>query len=300
MCWRKVTTANETPAAEPRWRQRAGWYCQPMRVSTIALLLLLSGCAAWRSAPADNLDRTFSETRLRGDPSMILVRYDPGFAPANILVVRMPDGTLVICSSPYDTPATRALVQSLKRRFKPPQIVAINVHFHPDGTGGNEAYALEGVATYGSDLTAAALSRRGLQVWQETACAEPEAARARLESTAVVAARRTFPAQDGLKLTFGGESLHVIYPGPGHSPDNVVVYFPSRRVLFGGDLIRAANAGVGYQGDANLASWPASLRLIAALDFDEVVPGHGEPGGRELIAHTIDVVTRAAPPSVPN
>jgi metallo-beta-lactamase class B len=267
-----------------------------MRHFVTALLLLGAGCAGLDRARTDGLDRQFTEVTLPGDPGALVVQYNPGFAPANILVVRMPDGTLVLCSSPYDTVATRAMVRGLRQRFRPPRIVAINAHFHPDGTGGNEGYALEGVETYGSDLTAAALARRGSEVWQETARAAPPPARARLEATPRVAATRTFRAADGLRLSFGGESVQVIYPGAGHSPDNVVVYFPSRRLLFGGDLIRAARAGVGYRGDANLVLWRAAVRSLTTLPFDEVVPGHGESGGHELLDHTLKVVTNAVSP----
>src|SRR2546421_2003909 len=261
-----------------------------MRHLISALFLLGAGCSGLGRVRDDGLDREFAEETLAGDSSALVIQYDPGFAPANILAVRMPDGTLVLCSSPYDTVATRAMVRGLRQRFRPSRIVAINVHFHPDGTGGNQGYALEGVETYGSELTAAELARRGPAVWQETARVAPPRARARLEATPRISATKTFRAEDGLRLTFGGESVQVLYPGAGHSPDNVVVYFPSRRLLYGGDLIRAARAGVGFRGDANLAQWPAAVRSLAALSFEKVVPGHGKAGGRELLEHTLRVV----------
>jgi glyoxylase-like metal-dependent hydrolase (beta-lactamase superfamily II) len=239
------------------------------------------------------VERELSEQTLPGDVGL-LIEHNPGFAPANILVVRMPDGTLVLCSSPYDTEATRAMVQRLRRRFQPPRMVAINVHFHPDGAAGNAGYALEGVETYGSDLTAAALSRRGPEVWQETARAAGASARTRILNTPIVVAARAFHATEGLRLDFGGESVQVFYPGAGHSPDNAVVYFPSRRLLFGGDLIRAAQAGAGYRGDADLARWPAAVQTVSRFSFDVVIPGHGSPGGRELLAHTLRVVAEAS------
>jgi metallo-beta-lactamase class B len=257
-----------------------------------AMFLAGGGCAGLPPAQA-NVEQELTEQALAA--GVLVVRHDPGFAPANVLAVRMPDGTLVLCSSPYDTEATRSMVRRLRQRLRPGRIVAINVHFHPDGTAGNAGYALEGVETYASDLTAATLARRGREVWAMTAQAAPPALRARLLATPIVAPARTFRAAEGLRLTFGGEPVQVFYPGPAHSPDNVVVYFPARRLLYGGDLVRAARAGVGYRGDADLARWPSAITALSAFPADVVVPGHGAPGDGGLLAHTLKVVAEASP-----
>jgi glyoxylase-like metal-dependent hydrolase (beta-lactamase superfamily II) len=255
-----------------------------------AILLVCSRCAG--PSAYLNVQRELTEQSLGVDA--LIVRHDPGFAPANVLAARMPDGTIVLCSSPYDTEATRLMVRRLRQKWGSGRVIAINVHFHPDGTAGNAGYALEGVETYGSELTADTLARRGRKVWDVTARGAPAAVRPRLEATPIVPPSRTFRAAEGLRLTFGGEAVQVFYPGPGHSPDNVVVYFPSRRLLFGGDLIRAARAGVGYRDDAELTRWPAAIEALSAFPADVVVPGHGAPGGAELLAHTLEVVREAS------
>jgi glyoxylase-like metal-dependent hydrolase (beta-lactamase superfamily II) len=265
-----------------------------MKRAWAALILGLS-CAHTQPRPTADTRGELSERSLGKD--VLLIQHDPGFAPANVLVVRMPDSTLVLCSSPYDTAATRSMVRQLRQRFRPARMVAINVHFHPDGTGGNEGYALEGVETYGSDLTREALGRRGRETRALTARAAAPSAQARIASTPIMFAANAFRATEGLRLEFGGASVQLLYMGPAHSPDNIVVYFPSHGLLYGGDLIRAANAGVGYQGDADLARWPATLELVAALAFEVLVPGHGAPGGRELLDHTRQVVSAAANPA---
>lgn len=48
-------------------------------------------------------------------PNVILaVHTGPKASSANVLAVRMEDGTVVICSSPYDTETTRVLVRALR------------------------------------------------------------------------------------------------------------------------------------------------------------------------------------------
>lgn len=218
-----------------------------------------------------------------------VITHDAGIVPANILVVRMPDGTLVLCSSPYDTETTRAMLRWLHDTFSPPRIVAINTHFHPDGSAGNEAFAQEGVETYASEMTQKLIESRGAEVLGMTARAMGEPLRAPMERTQIVAAKHTFDAREGLSLTFGGESLRVVYPGPAHSPDNVVVHFPARKLLFGGCMIRAATASIGYKGDADIENWEAATRSLVSLAPEVVVPGHGAIGGADLLEHTIDV-----------
>lgn len=222
-----------------------------------------------------------------------VIMHDAGLVPANVLAVRMPDGTLVLCSSPYETEATHAMLRWLRDTFRPRRIVAINTHFHPDGTGGNEAYKQAGVETYASDSTQELLATRGADVRDATAQAMGSPLRARMERMQIVPALHTFKAQEGLTLTFGGESVQVFYPGAAHSPDNVVVYFPAQALLFGGCMIRAASAKLGYTGDADVENWAAAARSIEPFAPRIIIPGHGDPGGIELLQHTIDLAQAA-------
>jgi glyoxylase-like metal-dependent hydrolase (beta-lactamase superfamily II) len=78
---------------------------------------------------------------------------DSEFYSSNILVVKMLDGTVVIVSSPFENLGTQTLMDWITSTMKPKRMVAINTHFHLDGTGGNEIYKKTGVETWSSDLT---------------------------------------------------------------------------------------------------------------------------------------------------
>lgn len=83
-------------------------------------------------------------------------------------------------------------------------------------------------------------------------------------------------------------------PGPGHTSDNIVLKF--RQALFAGCLIKAANApDLGFTGDADLASWLASVRRVAArYPKGPIIPGHGpiDPAGASY-QHTLDLLAGA-------
>ena len=91
-------------------------------------------------------------------------------------------------------------------------------------------------------------------------------------------------------LIFGGTSVQVLYPGGGHTRDNIVVWLPASRILFGGCLVKADSAeSLGYIADADLASWPGAITMLLHR-FPRariVVPGHGAVGGRGLLKHTL-------------
>jgi glyoxylase-like metal-dependent hydrolase (beta-lactamase superfamily II) len=218
----------------------------------------------------------------------LAVQQSPNQSSANVLVVRMRDGGVVICSSPYDTRATRALVRYIRAVLHPTRIVAVNTHFHADGTAGNEGYVSEGVKTYASEHTVALQTERGVAGIEGMAryveSDDPTFA-ARIRATRVVTAQHVFVESEGLSLAFGEEVVRVLYVGAAHSVDNVIVWFPERGVLFGGCMVRSY-PGLGFTADADVSRWAAAVDAAAALGPRLVIPGHGAPGGPELLAAT--------------
>ena len=116
-----------------------------------------------------------------------------------------------------------------------------------------------------------------------------------LDKTADILKRTNKPVPqnwftDRLSLACGGIRVELAYFGPGHTIDNIVAWIPAKKILFGGDLVRTENAGnLGNTAEADVESWPKTLKKVqeAYPEVKIVVPGHGQPGGMELIDHTI-------------
>ena len=229
-------------------------------------------------------------------PDTYVVTHDLFFG-ANVMVARMADGAVLIASSPAETQASRALLGWIHKTLHPSRIVAVNTHFHFDGTGGNEAYLGAGVAVYGSRLTASLLRERGPGLLKGVLrdVSDP-GQRARMTAMALLPPDHLFDLAQargaGMRLSFGTEEARIVYPGPAHARDNVVVYLPARRVLFGGCMVKGTPT-VGYVGDADLDHWEAALQAVAGLGAQIVVPGHGPVGGPDLLAMTARVVKGA-------
>jgi glyoxylase-like metal-dependent hydrolase (beta-lactamase superfamily II) len=97
------------------------------------------------------------------------------------------------------------------------------------------------------------------------------------------------PLYDGTVLQFAGRSLTALHR-PGHSPSDVILRDPERRIVLGGDHLlsrissnplvsrplNGAASGVGERPHA-LQTYIASLQATRALDIELVLGGHGPP-----------------------
>jgi metallo-beta-lactamase class B len=215
---------------------------------------------------------------------------------SNSLVIKFTNGKYLFIDTPYTDEATEKLVRWLAERDSSKMnITAINTHFHNDRLGGNGFLTKIGSTIYGSDLTVKLLKERGLGNGTLDMYKDPSLKKYYdyLQNAKLTPPNKIFALKNGLVLTFDNSTFEVYYPGPGHTPDNVVVYYPEKKILFGGCIVKsmAANSK-GFIGDADLSNWYSSLNKISYKYPDAVIviPGHGEIGGQELITNTMELV----------
>ena len=100
---------------------------------------------------------------------------------------------------------------------------------------------------------------------------------------------------DSLTFDFNGEQIDCRYFGAGHSFDNITVWIPGKKILFGGCLIKSINSkGLGNLSDAVVNDWDMTVENVLK-EYPEikiVIPGHGDFGGIELLKHTIGLVDK--------
>ena len=74
----------------------------------------------------------------------------------------------------------------------------------------------------------------------------------------------------------------------------MVAWIPDAGVLFGGDAVRSRS--LGYTEEADLQAWPATITALkdAYGDARILVPGHGAPGGPELLDGTLALLEDAS------
>lgn len=274
--------------------------CQIYKTALALLLVALLGCTGTRAEPTptlllkpgERLDITEDlYVRQIREGAFVVTHAFPW--PANSLLVEMRNSALVLVDTPYTPQATQDLLDWLKAQFGEREIVAINTGFHYDNLGGNGYLMQQRIPVYGSELTARLLQERGEEMRGMTLAwlQEPQQQRYRraYESLQYAAPTQQFELEHGLELEFGDETVQVHFPGPGQRPDNLVIYFPTRHILFGGCMIIGWDS-VGNTSDADLQAWPQSVRNLSRFDFDVLVPGHGDRFDPGLIEHTLNLL----------
>jgi glyoxylase-like metal-dependent hydrolase (beta-lactamase superfamily II) len=184
-----------------------------------------------------------------------------GVVDSNGLVVTVGNDAYII-DTPWSKRDTQKLLAWIEQRGFIPR-GSVSTHFHDDRTAGIALLNSKAVPTYASRLTNELLEKAG----------KPQAADA--------------IASDDFWLL--KNEIQVFFPGAGHAPDNVVVWLPTPKILFGGCLVRPAETtNLGNTNDAVMDAWAASIGNLqsrygnAAL----VVPGHGKVGDVSMLEHT--------------
>lgn len=268
-----------------------------LKIETVSLLLLLTVTAvAGPNAKPVVLGPELSIQTIESGVYLVVHRF-PG--ACNSLLVQCAPRDFVWVDTALTDDATRQVHQWLKQRYRDPNVLQINTGFHNDNLAGNGYLIKEGVPCYGSDLTPQLIKER----WPETVkmclpyyerAGEPYR-QGFLEPLAPP--NKLYPLKEGFRLQVGQESVEVYFPGASHTLDNVVVYFEKKQILYGGCMIKAAQAQTpGFTGDADMEAWPGSVRKVLERypDARLVVPGHGHWGDHTLTRHTIKLLTRTA------
>jgi metallo-beta-lactamase class B len=218
--------------------------------------------------------------------------------PGNSLLIRMNNSDFVWIDTPYTPEATAGVLDWLYDSYGTEvKITEINTGFHIDNLGGNSELIRNDIPVYGSQLTCELLRTRSKETMSEMQkWLDPLEDRKYLDKYAsfkFAEPTHVFDIDDEQILNFGKETVEIYYPGPTHTYDNLVVYIPSKKVLFGGCMVLSSDAEkVGYAKDGNIAEWPLSLEKVMEKykNAEIVVPGHGDPGDISLIEHTITVI----------
>lgn len=75
------------------------------------------------------------------------------------------------------------------------------------------------------------------------------------------------------KLTVGGVDFLISRVGPAHSPEDLLIFVPSEKALFVGDLVFRGR--IPYVGNADSKGWLHALDKFEEYKPTVVIPGHG-------------------------
>lgn len=186
-----------------------------------------------------------------------------GNLPCNGLIVR-DKNEVIVFDTPTNDKSAEELIKWVKEVLHCKINAVIPTHFHGDCLGGLKAFHDNGIPSYANFKTIELAKENNL----------------------------IFPKNefvDTLTLKVGDEIVTAKFFGEGHTRDNVVGYFSSENIMFGGCLIKEIDAGKGYLGDANIGLWSMTVEKVK-MEYPNViivVPGHGNFGNKKLLDYTI-------------
>jgi glyoxylase-like metal-dependent hydrolase (beta-lactamase superfamily II) len=278
-------------------------------VATVLLLVAAAlvdrrgGAAAQGQRPAGT---TFSGKAFRFNKVKDGVYHAIGTGALTVVgnsTVIVNERDVVLVDDHVSPAAAWVLLEEIKAITDKPVTTVINTHFHFDHAHGNQIFA-PGVQIIGHEFTRRALlddptSKPLYQSFynfktlegqvenlrKRVASEQNPEARTKLQAQ-LTAAENNYASQKELRPTppnitlttemtlFRGErEIQIRYLGRGHTAGDVVVYLPREKAIITGDLLTASTSNMS---DSYPVEWAATLEQLKKLDFDTVIPGHGE------------------------
>jgi glyoxylase-like metal-dependent hydrolase (beta-lactamase superfamily II) len=182
------------------------------------------------------------------------------------------DGGVVLFDTPWDSTQFQPLLDTIQKRHKKKVVMCIATHYHSDRTAGLEYYKSKGIKTYSSWNTWR-LSKRNNEKQSQY----------------------YFSNEDSL-FKVGNQFFTAMYLGEGHTEDNIVIWFPDEKTLYGGCLIKSTEAtDLGNTEDANLKEWSKTIKALIKI-FQEkakyIIPGHMGWSNIGSLQHTLRLLDK--------
>lgn len=202
----------------------------------------------------------------------------------NNIIIEMKD-YLIVVDANFPSGAKAAMADCRRISPKPVKYV-FDTHHHGDHLYGNLLWTRAGATTLAFQGVADELKRLEPARWQAAAKTRADVADLKQDGPEP-------PKQDIKESMFvlndGSRKVEFRHFGWAHTRGDGFVYLPKEQVLCTGDAV--VNGPYNATMDGNIGNWPAVLAAAGKLKVKHVLPGHGTPGGKELIAGQAEFMT---------
>lgn len=178
------------------------------------------------------------------------------------------DSVMVIDAQATPIMAREVIKRIRKVTSKPIKYLVLS-HYHAVRVLGASAYKAQQIIA--SQATLDLIRERGRQDMASEIGRFPRLFRGKESIPGLTWPSMVFATE--MTVMMGKLEVRIIHAGCGHTAGDTIVWIPSQKVLFSGDLVEY-EAGI-YTGDAHLEAWPATLSKLAALKPRALVPGRG-------------------------
>lgn len=268
-------------------------------IRKVLCILLVSGCIA-PSIFAQKNDPIFKLT----DSVYARIVSPNGNAVGNsgFIVIR---NSVIVFDTHFTPEAGRQLLYEIRSVTNNPVRYVVNSHFHPDHTHGNQVFVdahiignqetRHGILQKDQQSLNRSIGITSDQLEKMQNEAKKEANPARLDSMQQKIASQKEYLETLLDLNIsaplvvmdeylgiqeeGSSEIQIQFLGPGHTDSDTILFLPSEKVVFCGDLF--FNTAIPNVQDATILKWMETLQRLLELDADVFIPGHGPVGDRQ-------------------
>ena len=199
---------------------------------------------------------------------------------SNSCFVDMGSSYLVIDSGPTYQYAREAY-SKIQKQKKLPVSYVIDTHTHDDHWLGNGFYKTQGATIVGSIA------------FKELAILDITRMQRRISTEAYKGTKQIIPTifVDGeTTLYFGSKKVIITSVNhKAHTDSDLLIYIPSKHILFAGDII--FNERLPSLRDGNINGWIKILKKIKKMDLDYIVGGHGKLYTKDAVNFTYEYLT---------
>src|SRR5436190_15463594 len=194
----------------------------------------------------------------------------------NNIIIEMKD-YLIVVDANFPSGARLAMAAAKQVSSKPVKYV-FDTHHHGDHAYGNPVWTQNGATTLAYKGVVDEMKRYEPKRWQETAKQRKDVAELNLPTAEPP--KQTFDKSPFI-LKDDTREVRFYFFGWAHTRGDGFVYLPKEKVLCSGDA--AVNGAFNYTADAHIANWPKVIAAAQKLEVAHVLPGHGGPGGKEIL-----------------
>lgn len=169
------------------------------------------------------------------------------------------------------------VIQTIRKYTDKPIRFVFDTHYHGDHADGNPQYSKIGATVIAHERSQLLFQTKGQDGFRAAQLDEARKAEYGPLEYAIPSLYFTH------KLIFddGDQHVELLFFGHAHTAGDAVAWVPKHGILFTGDA--CVNGAFNYTGDSNTESWISVLGAMIDLGVKQVAPGHGEPGGPEVI-----------------
>jgi cyclase len=209
---------------------------------------------------------------------------DMDLGHCNNIIIEMKD-YLIVVDANFPSGARAALADAKRISTKPVKYV-FDTHHHGDHLYGNVIWTQAGATTLAFKGVADELKRLEPGRWQEEAKNRKDIQETKQDAPEP-------PKQDINETMYvlndGSRKVEFRHFGWAHTRGDGFVYLPKEQVIATGDAV--VNGPYNATMDANIGNWPTVIHSADKLKIKYVLPGHGLPGCREVMAGQAQFMT---------